>query len=186
MAFIALFGMTACRLKRFASLPRDLTDMSNCFKGCSALETVDAVPSSVVNMQHCFDGCANLKSITLKCAYNPAVIGGNMAFFAAFKDCTALKAGGITVPYGTLEAYTDDAACAQMAVKADRFAEAAADFVQVDYANLATYLTHNLTVGVNCIEVIGTIPPADLRRNEFCCECLRAKVKSPVTQTVCH
>ena len=130
----SLTDMSSCfanctNLVSVASLPHDLTDMSNCFKGCSALETVDAVPAGVVNMQHCFDGCTNLKSITLKCTYNSAVIGGNTAFFAAFKDCTALKAGGITVPYGTLKTYTDSTACAQMAVQANRFAEAAADFV---------------------------------------------------------
>ncbi len=154
---------TGCtNLVNVASLPRDLTDMSNCFKGCTALETLDAVPANVTNMQHCFDGCTNLKSVTLKCAYNPAPIGGNTAFFAAFKNCTALKARSITVPYGTLGAYTDSTACAQMAVQADRFVEAAADFVQVDYASLDTHLTHNLTVGVNCIEITGTIPFGDL------------------------
>ena len=154
---------TGCtNLVNVASLPRDLTDMSNCFKGCTALETLDAVPSGVTNMQHCFDGCTNLKSVTLKCAYNPASIGGNTAFFAAFKNCTALKVRSITVPYGTLGAYTGTTACAQMAVQADRFAEAAADFVQVDYATLDTHLTHNLTVGVNCIEITGTIPLGDL------------------------
>ena len=164
-------------LVNVASLPRDLTDMSNCFKGCTALETLDAVPANVVNMQHCFDGCTNLKSVTLKCAYNPAPIGVNTAFFAAFKNCTALKARSITVPYGTLGAYTDSTACAQMAVQADRFAEAAADFVQVDYATLDTHLTHNLTVGVNCIEITGTIPLGDLTGTSSAASALGQKLK---------
>ena len=169
---------TGCtNLVNVASLPRDLTDMSNCFKGCTALETLDAVPANVVNMQHCFDGCTNLKSVTLKCAYNPAPIGVNTAFFAAFKNCTALKARSITVPYGTLGAYTDSTACAQMAVQADRFAEAAADFVQVDYANLDTHLTHNLTVGVNCIEITGTIPLGDLTGTSSAASALGQKLK---------
>ena len=170
---------TGCtNLVNVASLPRDLTDMSNCFKGCTALETLDAVSANVTNMQHCFDGCTNLKSVTLKCAYNPASIGGNTAFFAAFKNCTALKARSITVPYGTLGAYTDSTACTEMAVQADRFAEAAADFVQVDYENLDTHLTHNLTVGVNCIEITGTIPFGDLTGTSSAASALGQKLKA--------
>ena len=169
---------TGCtNLVNVASLPRDLTDMSNCFKGCTALETVDAVPSGVTNMQHCFDGCTNLKSVTLKCTYNSAPIGSEKAFFAAFKNCTALKARSITVPYGTLGAYTDSTACIAMAVQADRFAEAAAEFVQVDYANLDTHLTHNLTVGINCIELTGTIPLGDLTGTSSAASALGQKLK---------
>ena len=110
------FGCT--NLVQVSALPEDVTNMSYCFVGCTNLTEAPAIPESVTNMNSCFGLCSKLEGAVLKCNYNSA---GNM-FENAFKDCTALKDGGIKVPAGKLQTYKDNAG--EMGISKDKFAAA--------------------------------------------------------------
>ena len=121
------------------SIPSGVTTMQSCFNGCTSLTTAPAVPESVTTlgfcfmkcteltnapvvpaavntMFNCFYGCSKLPSVTLKCNYVPGL------FNLAFKDCSALGAGSITVPQGQLGSYQGGAIA--MSINQDRFKEA--------------------------------------------------------------
>lgn len=105
------------------AVPESVTAMAWCFKGCTNLTKVPTVPQNVTAIKECFEGCIKLSSVTLKCNYNPALMGPNPSFYHAFNNCPALDAGSITVPKGTLSAYT--AAASVMGTTEDKFKEAA-------------------------------------------------------------
>ena len=121
------------------SIPSGVTTMQSCFNGCTSLTTAPAVPESVTTlgfcfmkcteltnapvvpaavntMFNCFYGCSKLPSVTLKCNYVPGL------FNLAFKDCSALGTGSITVPQGQLGSYQGGAIA--MSINQDRFKEA--------------------------------------------------------------
>ena len=105
------------------AVPESVTAMAWCFKGCTNLTKVPTVPQNVTAIKECFEGCIKLSSVTLKCNYNPALMGPNPSFYHAFYKCPALGADSIIVPKGKLSAYT--AAAGDMGTTADRFKEAA-------------------------------------------------------------
>lgn len=110
------FGCT--NLVQVSALPEGVTNMSYCFVGCTNLTEAPAIPESVTNMNSCFGLCSKLEGAVLKCNYNSA---GKM-FENAFKDCKALKDGGIKVPAGQFAAYK--AGADDMGTTVDKFAEA--------------------------------------------------------------
>ena len=110
------FGCTS--LVQVSALPEGVTNMSHCFGLCTNLTEAPAIPESVTNMNSCFGVCTKLEGAVLKCNYNSA---GKM-FENAFKDCTALKDGGIKVPAGKLQTYKDNAG--EMGISKDKFAAA--------------------------------------------------------------
>ena len=99
------------------AVPESVTTLGFCFAGCTELKTAPVVPVAVNTMFHCFNGCSKLISVTLKCNYVPG------SFNLAFKDCSALGAGSITVPRGQLGSYQGGAS--DMSIDQDRFKEAA-------------------------------------------------------------
>ena len=103
-------------LVQVSALPEGVTNMSYCFIGCTNLTEAPAIPESVTNMNSCFGLCSKLEGAVLKCNYNSA---GKM-FENAFKDCKALKDGGIKVPAGKLQPYKDNADA--MGISKDKFA----------------------------------------------------------------
>lgn len=104
------------------AVPESVTAMAWCFKGCTNLTKVPTVPQNVTAIKECFEGCIKLSSVTLKCNYNPALMGPDPSFYHAFNNCPALGAGSITVPQGKLGDYT--AAAGTMGTTADKFKEA--------------------------------------------------------------
>ena len=110
------FGCTS--LVQVSALPEGVTNMSHCFGLCTNLTEAPAIPESVTNMNSCFGVCTKLEGAVLKCNYNSA---GDV-FKNAFKDCTALKDGGIKVPAGQFEAYK--AGADDMGILKDKFAAA--------------------------------------------------------------
>ena len=96
--------------------------MRFCFSDCTKLTQASVIPVNVTNMRNCFSGCTNLKTIVLKCNYNPEKDKDNDSYFKdAFYGCTALTAGGIKVPAGQQLA-TYQANADVMGVTADKFA----------------------------------------------------------------
>jgi len=93
-------------LSQAPAIPNSVTNMQSCFMYCTSLTQAPVIPSSVTNMQSCFEGCSVLTTVTLKCNYNPAIIGGKYAFHDAFTDCTV---DTIKVPAGQLQIYKDNA-----------------------------------------------------------------------------
>ena len=98
------------------AVPESVTTLGFCFEGCTELTNAPVVPAAVNKMFNCFNGCSKLPSVTLKCNY----VAGS--FNLAFNGCDALGAGSITVPQGTLSAYTG--AAVDMGTTADKFKEA--------------------------------------------------------------
>ena len=98
------------------AVPESVTTLGFCFEGCTELTNAPVVPAAVNTMFNCFNGCSKLTSVTLKCNY----VAGS--FNLAFNGCNALGAGSITVPQGTLSAYTG--AAVDMGTTADKFKEA--------------------------------------------------------------
>lgn len=97
-------------LMQATAIPAGVTDMRHCFSGCTSLTQAPAIPTGVSCIQSCFGNCTKLTSIVLKCNYNPAKDGyGEPAFKDAFKNCTSLKKGSITVPKGQLLIYANNA-----------------------------------------------------------------------------
>nr|WP_180485391.1 leucine-rich repeat protein [Treponema socranskii] len=99
------------------AVPESVTTLGFCFAGCTELTNAPVVPAAVNTMFNCFNGCSKLPAVTLKCNYVPG------SFYHAFNNCPALDAGSITVPKGTLSAYT--AAASVMGTTEDKFKEAA-------------------------------------------------------------
>ncbi len=99
-------------LTQVPNIPSSVTGMGQCFKYCAALTQGPDIPSNVDNMYECFEGCINLRGVKLKCNYN----GEYTLFTRVFKDCTALKTGGIKVPNTYYDNYTTDNALDKMEV----------------------------------------------------------------------
>ena len=98
------------------AVPESVTTLGFCFAGCTELKNAPVVPAAVNTMFSCFNGCSKLTSVTLKCNYVPG------SFNLAFKDCSALGAGSITVPQGQLGSYQGGAIA--MSINQDRFKKA--------------------------------------------------------------
>jgi len=97
-------------LMQATAIPAGVTDMRHCFFNCTTLTQAPEIPAGVSCIQSCFGNCTKLTSIVLKCNYNPAKDGyGEPAFKDAFKNCTSLKKGSITVPKGQLLIYANSA-----------------------------------------------------------------------------
>ncbi|MGI5092800.1 leucine-rich repeat protein [Treponema socranskii] len=99
------------------AVPGSVTTLSFCFAECTELKNAPVVSAAVNKMSQCFKGCSKLTAVTLKCNY----VSGE--FLLTFDACNALLAGSITVPQGTLTAYTG--AASGMGTTADKFKEAA-------------------------------------------------------------
>ena len=92
---------------KFGTMPY-VTDMSNCFNGCTSLVQVSNIPDSITNMWKCFEGCTNLKSVSnipdgvtdmRDCFYGctnltsvPKIPDSVTNMHCFFKDCTSLTA----------------------------------------------------------------------------------------------
>ena len=62
----------------------DLTDMNNCFNGCTSLVKAPEIPNSVTNMGGCFDGCKNLTQA-------PEIPNSVTNMSDCFQNCTSLE-----------------------------------------------------------------------------------------------
>ena len=102
-------------LVQVSYIPNSVTDMWKCFKGCTSLTSVPNIPDSVTDMTSCFNGCKSLTSVTLKCGY----LDGKFNY--AFYGCSRLSTGSIKVPADSLDDYKDNAD--KMGAKAKWFAK---------------------------------------------------------------
>ena len=68
---------------KFSTMPY-VTDMTNCFNGCTSLVQVPNIPNSVTDMSSCFGGCTKLERV-------PNIPNSVTDMSWCFKDCTKLE-----------------------------------------------------------------------------------------------
>ena len=68
---------------KFGTMPY-VTDMTNCFSGCTSLVQVSYIPNSVTNMRKCFNGCTKLERV-------PNIPNGVTNMWRCFNGCTNLE-----------------------------------------------------------------------------------------------
>ncbi|MGP1459109.1 MAG: leucine-rich repeat protein [Treponema sp.] len=68
---------------KFGGTIENLTDMTNCFRGCENLVSLDAIPTGVTNLSYCFYECASLTA-------SPAIPTGVTMMDQSFFKCAAL------------------------------------------------------------------------------------------------
>ena len=71
-------------------IPNSVTDMSNCFYGCSSLITPPVIPNNVTNMYRCFCGCTSLTSVS-------NIPSTTTDLTACFYECTSLVAASVNI-----------------------------------------------------------------------------------------
>ena len=81
--------MTECfdgctTLVKSPAIPNSVTNMTECFNGCTSLLEVSSISNSVTNMSHCFEGCTSLTDIPVI----PHSVT-NMEF--CFENCISLE-----------------------------------------------------------------------------------------------
>ena len=102
-------------LVQVSNIPDSITNMWKCFEGCTKLVQVPNIPDGVTDMFCCFEDCTSLTSVTLKCGY----LDGKFNY--AFSGCRSLSSGSIKVPADSLDDYKDNAG--KMKAKAEWFAK---------------------------------------------------------------
>ena len=60
-----------------------VTNMNNCFDGCSSLTTPPVIPDSVKHMNYCFRGCSTLTTV-------PVIPNGVLNMQCCFEDCNSI------------------------------------------------------------------------------------------------
>ena len=68
---------------KFGTMPY-VTDMSNCFNGCTSLVQVSNIPDSITNMWKCFEGCTKLEQV-------PNIPNSVTDMSFCFEGCTKLE-----------------------------------------------------------------------------------------------
>ena len=68
---------------KFGTISYGVTDMNQCFEGCTNLVQVSNIPDSVTNMSLCFNGCKSLTSV-------PNIPNSVTNMGLCFKGCTSL------------------------------------------------------------------------------------------------
>lgn len=68
---------------KFGTMPY-VTDMSNCFNGCTSLVQVSNIPDSITNMWKCFEGCTKLEQV-------PNIPNSVTDMSYCFNGCTKLE-----------------------------------------------------------------------------------------------
>ncbi|MGI5075669.1 leucine-rich repeat protein [Treponema vincentii] len=68
---------------KFGTMPY-VTDMTNCFNGCTSLVQVSNIPDSITNMWECFKGCTKLEQV-------PNIPNSVTNMYSCFKGCTKLE-----------------------------------------------------------------------------------------------
>ena len=68
---------------KFGTMPY-VTDMSNCFNGCTSLVQVSNIPDSITNMWKCFNGCTKLEQV-------PNIPSSVTDMSFCFNGCTKLE-----------------------------------------------------------------------------------------------
>lgn len=80
--------MTNCfrgctKLERVPNIPDSVTDMNGCFAACTKLERVPNIPDGVKDMKYCFAGCTNLERV-------PNIPNDVTDMGYCFEGCTSL------------------------------------------------------------------------------------------------
>ena len=81
-------------LVQVSYIPNSVTDMWKCFKGCTKLEQVPNIPNSVTNMRWCFKGCTSLTSV-------PNIPDSVTDMTSCFNGCKSLTS--VTLKCGYLD-----------------------------------------------------------------------------------
>ena len=76
------YGCT--NLVQVSNIPDSITDMYGCFRGCTKLEQVPELPDGVTNMEWCFRGCTNLVQV-------PNIPNSVTNMYGCFRGCTKLE-----------------------------------------------------------------------------------------------
>ena len=71
-------------LVQVSNIPDSVTDMESCFKGCTKLERVPTIPDSVTDMYSCFSGCTKLEHV-------PNIPNSVTNMYSCFSGCTKLE-----------------------------------------------------------------------------------------------
>ena len=71
-------------LVQVSNIPDSITNMWKCFEGCTKLEQVPNIPNSVTNMRWCFNGCTKLEHV-------PNIPDNVTDMSYCFRDCTKLE-----------------------------------------------------------------------------------------------